>query len=190
MLQQNEKMKMRRLRKIKLRKNKKAVSLMVAYVLLIVIAMAISILVYIWIKKIINLTPTPKCEEDTRLMILSYSCDSTTITLDVKNNGLFNVTGYIARGGTDISKEAVFPLGIIGPGAGFVEDGTYYFGIISGSMQDLASGESESYTFTYDVGGIEPGKIKKIEIQPFRIQDEQLAICEGIISEPVNCPSA
>ena len=189
MLQQNEKMKMRRLRKIKLRKNKKAVSLMVAYVLLIVIAMAISILVYIWIKKIINLTPTPKCEEDTRLMILSYSCDSTTITLDVKNNGLFNVTGYIIRGGTDASKEAIFPLKL-GSGIGGAEDGTYYFDITTGSMQDLASGESESYTFNYDVGGIEPNKIKKIEIQPFRIQDEQLAICEGIISEPVNCPSA
>jgi len=167
--------------------NKRAVSLMVSYVLLIVIGMALATLVYIWLEKVIDVTPTPECPENTRLMILGYTCDTDKITVDVKNNGLFNVTGYYIRGTPDASKQAVFGLKFVGGVP--LEDGSYYFGI-TGSARDLKPDEHEESTFSYDVGGMDGGNIQKIEIQPFRIQEENLALCGNPIPQDVTCPTA
>ena len=77
------------------RSNKKAVSEVVAYVLLIVIALSISAMVFVWLKYFVP-KAAEECPDSIAIAIKSYSCDTAgnTITLAIKNNGLFNISGF------------------------------------------------------------------------------------------------
>jgi hypothetical protein len=89
------------------RKNKKGVSLMVSYVLLIAIVVGISIAVYAWLVYVSNVNPPADCEEGTSLILADYSCGPGGITLFMKNNGRFNVNGFVLAIGNDSDKEPV-----------------------------------------------------------------------------------
>ena len=92
-------------KQINFHKNKKAVSLMISYVLLIVIGMSLAIIVYEYIIIVVIIEPTPTCPETLSLIIQEYSCNAGAkkITIEVKNKGLFNISGYEIRGTNDRS---------------------------------------------------------------------------------------
>jgi hypothetical protein len=85
--------------KYKTKKQKKGVSLMVGYVLLVVFSIFLGILTY----HILS-TYFPKksleCPDATSLLIESYTYDCNThiMTLNIENNGRFNVGGYFIYG--------------------------------------------------------------------------------------------
>ena len=81
--------------------NKKAVSLMISYVLLVTIAIIMSIIVFTYLKTIANVEPVIDCKEGTSIVVEDYSCDANKeeITLTIRNNGIFNVDGFIATFG-------------------------------------------------------------------------------------------
>ena len=87
--------------------NKKAVSLMISYVLLVTIAIIMSIIVFAYLKTIANVEPVIDCKEGTSITIEDYSCDvdKGEISLIIKNNGRFNVDGFIATFGDDERRE-------------------------------------------------------------------------------------
>jgi hypothetical protein len=79
--------------------NKKAVSLMISYVLLVTIAIIMSIIVFTYLKTIANVEPVIDCKEGTSIVVEDYSCEEGKITLTIRNNGRFNVDGFIATFG-------------------------------------------------------------------------------------------
>ena len=85
--------------------NKKAVSLMISYVLLITIAIIMSIIVFAYLKTIANVEPVIDCKEGTSIVVEDYSCEEGKITLTIRNNGIFNVDGFIATfGGKELQE--------------------------------------------------------------------------------------
>jgi len=99
-----------------IRMNKLGISLMVSYVLLISIGITLSIGVYIWLVDYANIGEKTDCKADTKLIVENYkikyqkSDNNRTINLTIKNNGLFNISGFFITFGNDtkrIPKKAV-----------------------------------------------------------------------------------
>lgn len=90
-------------------KNKKALSEIIGYVLLIVSAIVISALVFQWAKSYIP-KELPSCPEDVSVFVQTYSClyssstKQTTLTLNLKNTGSWNIDGFYIKA-TNTSKQ-------------------------------------------------------------------------------------
>ena len=74
---------------------KKGVSIMVSYVLLVVFVIIIGAIVYQWLKSYVP-TSALECPDGVSLFIKNAEFDSPTrqLIVTLKNNGLFNLTGY------------------------------------------------------------------------------------------------
>jgi hypothetical protein len=90
--------------------DKKAVSLFISYVILIVIAISMSIAVFVWLKVIANPEPVKTCDFGTSIAVYDYSCEVGKLTLTIKNNGRFNVDGFILRVGDNPEREPITAL--------------------------------------------------------------------------------
>lgn len=88
------------------KRDKKGISVMIGYILLISISIVISIIVFQWIS-----TYVPKeslgCNDGVSVFVESYtySCDSQTLSLTLKNNGRFDVSGYFIHATTAPDQE-------------------------------------------------------------------------------------
>ena len=143
---------------------KRAVSLMVSYVLLVVISLSLAVGVYAWLKWIAPPLGGPeKCPEDISLIIEEYSCNYKKITLSVKNNGLFNLDGFIARGTNEEDGSPNINLEGMQSGIPEEEKGRYDF------LESLEPNGIESAEFSYS----EINELRKIQIIPFRIQKDE-----------------
>lgn len=161
-------------------KSKKAVSVIVGYVILISFAIVIGVIVYQWMKTYIpeeNIT----CPDGVSIFIESYeyNTDSNLLTLNLKNNGKFDIGGYFiyatddpreTLATVDISKYNVEsysilkPLGIrLGPV------------LNPGSRNSLSpnDNEKEIYNLTNLSKTIPTGMIYSVEILPIRWQIEK-----------------
>ncbi len=167
-------------------KNKRAVSLMLSYVLLVIIGIALSIGVYSWLKFVVKGTEgIEKCPEGISLVIQDYNLlDNKKIELNVKNKGLFNISGYYIKGTDDKNQEAWFNLKDVMAGSiSSAVDGTYLF------LEPLPPNAENSHVFLYE--GLD--KLEKIELEPFRIQEKEplkkkkIVLCEqGVISQEIS----
>lgn len=163
--------------------HKKGLSEIVGYVLLIVGAVALSLLVYNYLK---DLTPKglTECREGISLSIRDAKCTSTeTLTLDLYNNGKFNIPDFYVKLGKDGSEircsiNAVSTGGkLFAPGTGY---GVTYSNVINTVRTncpglDLRSGEQYI-----------------LEIQPV-VEDKESkkwAVCENaIVTKKITCSS-
>lgn len=153
-----------------LKMNKKGISEVIGYVLLVVIAISLSLLVYAWLK---NYMPgeIEKCSDSASLAITDYSCNEHKITLGIKNNGLFNLYGFIAR----VREEE----------NGFfyeLKNGTNYFKEENG----LEPNEEDIRIFSYE----NHTQIIEIQIQPFILgKKKEVILCDSaFISQKLeNC---
>jgi hypothetical protein len=75
-------------------KEKKGVSIMVGYVLLITLAIVMGVIAYNWMKTYIPKEPT-ECQEGVSMIIQEAQFASSKLTLTMKNNGKFNIAGYL-----------------------------------------------------------------------------------------------
>ena len=154
--------------------NKRAVETLIAYVLLIGIGVAMAGAVYVWLKfYIANPLPTESCP-DVSLIIKSYNCSesSKTITLEIQNRGLFNVSGFYAKmnniaegqpGGNIAGKYPLNPRQY---------------------LESIAPAKTITQEFTF----IYVDSIKQIEIEPFIISKNQTSLCEkAIVRQSVEC---
>lgn len=158
--------------------NKKGVSEMVSYVLLIVIAVGISVLVYNYLSVYLP-KDQPKCEDDVKLILQSYSCLSGNpgkLNLTIVNKGIFKVDAAYIRFGEE--KRTVKTL--------INEDDLYFSMLVSGQGAGLDPGRSTVKEFVNL--DISPGSYE-VEIQPAMFtEDNQLALCESaVIVQPIEC---
>lgn len=132
--------------------NKKGVSIMIGYVLLVSMAIVMSFLVYAWLKTYIP-KDNLECPEDTSISIENVQCEGGILTISLKNNGLFNINGYIIR--------------LWEGGAGGVEEQIYEKDSIGDAIEPnrlttiSLGGEGNSHSISY------------LEIVPIRLQEDE-----------------
>ena len=78
-------------------RRKKGLSNLIAYVLLISISLSLSVMVYGWLKFYVGGAEVVECPSNTNVIIDSYTCSSSNLTVTIKNKGLFDVDGYVLR---------------------------------------------------------------------------------------------
>lgn len=150
-------------------RNKKGLSEVVGYVLLIVIAISIALLVYGWLKAQIP-KETEKCPEGVSLFISEYNCGlgNKNINLKLKNNGLFNIDGFIVKVSNKSGDLPTLPLEKIEGGISGRE-GWFYF------VDELEPNQEFSGIFKYT------GLIAEIQIIPVKYVDEKPILCENSV---------
>ncbi|MDP3881605.1 MAG: hypothetical protein Q8Q31_01875 [Nanoarchaeota archaeon] len=164
--------------------NKKGLSEMVSYILLIVGALGLSVLVFNYLK---DFTPKgqTECDDEVSLSIREYSCDVTQkkLTLELYNNGKFNIPDFYVKIGLNASKIR-YPLNDISGGIAFKPGQRYTF---TANSQDL-----ELLKNKYGLDLFSPGKDYVVEIQPVIAdrKSKNWAVCENaVISQQIDCGS-
>lgn len=146
--------------------NKLGVSLMISYVLLIFITIALSIGVYTWLKDYAVVSERIDCKDGTSLIIESYNIKETvnnkTITLFVKNNGRFNIDGFLITAGNNSQR---VPLELIE---------SLILGNLKGHFRfDPALGPKESISAEFSIDSLD--LIETVQIQPFILKKNQIS---------------
>lgn len=145
-----------------LHSNKRGISEIVSYVLLILLVLAIAALIIPWMKSLI-----PENEKecpDVSIMIKDYNCSNNIISVEIANNGRFNIDGWYARV-YDENGEAKT-----------LKDNSNIK-----TEQNLNVSLSAIKEYIYE------GNIKSVEIQPF-IEDGGEILCDkAIIKQDVDC---
>ena len=160
---------------MKQRKSKKALSVIIGYVLLIIFTITISIIVYKWLKTYVPQDEI-NCPGGTSLLIESYSynCSSNMLTLNIVNNGKFDVGGYFIYGTDSPEKElATIDLSKANTDNNSIipTTGIKFGGIVSEAKNSLEPNGRE--TEIYNLTTISLGQIYSIEIVPIRWQTEK-----------------
>lgn len=88
----------------KLTKDKRGISIMIGYILLITMAVIMSLIVYQWVKTYVP-KDVQKCPDDVSLLIEEFNCEELSISLILRNNGLFNIDGYFVMATTQDDQE-------------------------------------------------------------------------------------
>jgi hypothetical protein len=87
--------------------SKKGVSEMVSYVILISITVTLAVIVFMWLKDYGNIVaPKIDCDEGTSMIITGYRCSAGVIYLEVKNNGMFSIDGFMLYFSNNSKREA------------------------------------------------------------------------------------
>ena len=144
--------------------NTKGVSVIIGYVLLVVIAISLSLLVYAWLKGFLP-GDIEKCPDETSLIITDYSCENGKLALTLKNQGLFNLYGFIVR-------------------VNNVSGGFFYDLKENGNIENyflnnkLKPNEKQTKIFSYS----EYNKISEIMVQPFILGDKRgVVLCDNAV---------
>lgn len=161
--------------------DKKAVSLMLSYVLLISLAIVMALLIYAGLKIIANVKQVQSCEQGTHLIITDESCNDEYLTLSLKNNGRFNIEGFIMSYSNDKRKKPTDPMLL-------QEDsdvGHYYF-----TRETPPNPLEPEVEKTITINRKTVNRLEKISIQPFvKSETTGIVVCEeAVIVQEVDCP--
>ncbi len=156
---------------------KKGLSEMISYVLLIAIGLSIAIAVFIWLKSFANINPVPDCKAETSLIIEDYLCREDYINISVKNNGLFNIDGFMATISDDARRFPIINLKTKDDQRIPLPSGNYVFN------ESLKPGSSMTAKFEKQTG------IKVIRIQPFILDEKNIKIVcsQADIKQEIQC---
>lgn len=161
---------------------KRGLSEMVGYVLLIGMGITLALLVFFWLRQQV---PAPKefCPEDLSIQIYNKSCNNNQMTIIVKNTGLFDIDGiiakanYIGQGKTPIENLKYL-------GGGTIDDkekGVVYFNILDDN-RSLIPDEKQSLSFEPE------DNIFSFSVQAFIIKDKLRVLCDNaIVEEEILC---
>lgn len=150
-----------------LAKDKSALSNVIGYVLLISVTLSLSVLVYGWLRFYVSDSNIETCSEDVSVIIENYTCSGTSLTVTLKNKGLFEVDGYVLRFHNRTDAEfGFYPLDNEG-----VE-------ILPGEKHSHKYDFSEDYYLN---------AVTLIEVQPFINGDNDKISCKAYASQKVEC---
>lgn len=181
--------------------NKRGVSPVIGYILLVSLVIIISLVVYQWVKTYIP-REALECPDGVSLFVKEkgYTCDppGNTLTLTLKNNGRFNISGYFIRSSGNPDLLATDDLSrYANSGAGF---GRVSFSTAGSQENTLAPGKEQAFTFDSISSDFTP-TMSFIEIIPVRYEEIdnrlrlsscsdariQEVICENICSPTILC---
>ena len=168
-------------------RGKKGISEVIAYVLLIVIGLSLALLVANFLR---GLLPGEEktCPDGVAISMVDHTCENKKLEVVLKNNGLFSVKGYVLRaedaGGLIQNLQGIETRSWLRGGEGVLN---YFSG--SPEFAPLAPGQlsTELSTQTFDYSNV-AGGLKRIEIQPFIVEDGEVVLCDvAIVSYNVDC---
>ena len=151
---------------------------MISYVLLIFITISLSIGVYIWLKDYATITEKINCKEGTSLTIEKYSIEQKgaemILNLSIKNNGLFNVSGFLISAGNDSKK---IPMQLIWAKEKLLPQGYFIF------IPELGPGQKQNAEFLIT----EFNKLEIIQMQPYIFEKDNIdkIFCEQALIKQV-----
>lgn len=156
--------------KIRQKKSKKALSVIIGYVLLVTFTIVMGIFVYELLKTYVPQNEI-NCPDGSSLLIESYTCDSNILTLNIANNGNFEIGGYFIYASDSPDKDlATIDLSKLNtnPNSELTPLGIQ-FGNSGDKTNSLDPGQSETnfYNLT-EIGG----KIYLVDIIPIRWQTQ------------------
>lgn len=160
---------------------RKGVSLMVGYVLLITLAIVMGIVAYNWMKTYLP-RDAVECPDGVSVFIKDYSCSSDQLSLTLKNNGRFDIEGYLIRVGNTMEAVATRDLtqGLKNLDSGeVIANGVIVY---LGGENSLKAGNEKTSIFSnlVNINGI-----NLIEITPVRLEKgenrEKIIICTNSI---------
>ena len=169
-------------------KKKRAISTIVGYVLLISIGLVMSTIVYQYLKSYVP-KDVLNCQDGASLFIQQYSCAGGNLNITLKNNGRFNIAGYIIHGAnTSTQKVATMNLAnnfIRGYPGGFSVQNSYIL-FDTSQNNSLLPGKEATHYFNYTTAP------KLIEITPVRFETYnnrlRFAVCSNaIVSQQITC---
>ena len=169
-------------------KSKKGVSVIIGYVLLVTFAVVIGLIVFQWMKSYVPQDDLV-CPDGVSLFINNYECSSNMLTLNLKNNGKFDIGGYFIYA-TDSPEEKLATIDISKNNtdsyARIKPIGIKFGTIVPGNSLEPDEEETDIYNLT----GI--NNIYSIEILPIRWQTERnrniLVSCtDAKIREIISC---
>ena len=142
---------------------------MIGYVLLITIAVAMGAVTYQWMKTYVP-TESLSCPDGVSILIkdANYIDDKLTVTL--KNNGRFNISGYFIYANDNDQGLATIDLSGYTP-RGVNREGKVLFSSINGDTRNLFS-PSDEETHEFNLGSSGISSIYSIEITPTRFQEQ------------------
>ena len=159
---------------MKILKNKKGISLMISYVMLILISVTIAISLFAWLKLVANVEPVESCGDGTSMIVTDYQCVGKILKLTVKNNGRFNIDGFVLTVGNNTGRVPITPIVPLDDASVSVVLGQYIFKDTfkpEDSRETLFEGPSVSFSF-----------IRNIRIQPFiLVNSGDKIVCENSI---------
>jgi len=176
-----------------IRMNNLGVSVMISYVILISIGIALSIGVYIWLVDYANVDGKIDCKADTSLVVKQYIIEqkpapdnNRTINLTIKNNGLFNISGFFITLGDDAKTIPKTPALEYYPDIPQLDAGFYDFEF------PLGPGKEGYAEFRLD----DLDKVETMQLQPFiynedgtkKIYCEHALIRENVLINPILIP--
>ena len=146
---------------------------MIGYVLLITTSIIISTIVYQWVKTYVP-AEAIKCPDGVSVFVKesSYDCINNELNLTLKNNGRFNIAGYLIYATNSSSQELASidlsqytKLGIGKGGA-----------IILPTLENSIKPNNEIKS-VFDLNSTNFGKIYSVEIIPIRYQNKGRVNC-------------
>jgi len=155
-----------------LTKKKKGLSNLVAYVLLISMVIALAVLVYGWLKFYADVDDIVECSDDTNLVIYNYNynCSSGSLTVWLKNKGLFSIEEYVLRVHNDSGADS----------------GLYSLNFSLCSFSDVSSIKPNGMVVVEcDVS--EYGNVSLVEVQPVVDVNGSMVRCDSYAFQVVEC---
>jgi len=177
------------LSQVKIKKqNKRGISEIIGYVLLIGFVIVLSVVIYAWMKSYVPKDEL-KCPDEIAIFVKDYSCSTQQLNLTIKNNGRFNITGYLiyARNYSQAGVATVDLSNRIISGGTHLNPAGVKF---SGQNNSFQPDNEEKHVF--NITSINP-KIYAIEIVPIKWQEfgrkTKLVTCTNSkLEEKLNCP--
>lgn len=171
-----------KIKKKEKRMGKKGVSIMIGYVLLITLAVVMGVITYNMLKTYIPRNAV-ECPDGVSLFIKNYSCQGTEFNLTLKNNGRFDIAGFLIRVGNSTEEFATRDLtqDMTKLDSGeFIANSVVIYKVGSNGL--TVGGENTS---VFNLASTSLTGIKLIEITPtrFQVQDnkQRFVICTNSI---------
>lgn len=155
--------------------NKRGVSELVSYVLLISITFAIAAIVYSWLMFYVTPAEELKCDDGVALNIRStvYNCTTKSLNITLQNRGLFSVDGYKVRVNNrtdaDIGVYTINRTGRAMNTSALISDYYVHANVTDGGAASIK------------------GNLTFIEIQPYKIIENQTIVCDSVARHNVVC---
>ncbi len=157
------------------------------------------LVIYGWLRTYVP-TEIAKCDQDVSLQVTKYTydCINKVLKIEIKNNGRFNVGGYLIRATNDSSQDvANTPLNRYYAGMEFTNtsfSSPLFYKSYENSLapEGVISLEQNKFNLTLVQPAFQ-GDIKKIQITPIRIITNSrgrnaTAICsDATITEKISC---
>jgi len=157
--------------------NKRGISEIVGYVLLISISFALAGMVFTWLRFYVTPGEELSCDEGVSISIrgYNYSCgvNPKTLNITLKNDGRFNIAGYIIRvsNKTGETKLGVYTLNQTGKP------------IQVGNVTSDYYNEIKDVVRLIDI----EGTITFIEVQPYILEEDTKVYCNDVSKQTITC---